>query len=112
MNPVVVIHFLAAALVIVAAVPLIRRKVGMNPWYGVRIPAAFASSESWFDLNQYGGRLLLRWGCSIAVVATVGAFLPRNEWIAYDWIALVVILGGLAIVGWRIMVYAGNRPKV
>lgn len=40
MNPVVVVHLLVAVIVLVAAVPLIRRQVKMNHWYGVRIPAA------------------------------------------------------------------------
>ncbi|HVU16104.1 MAG TPA: SdpI family protein [Candidatus Didemnitutus sp.] len=115
MNPVVIVHLIAAVLAIAAAVPLIRRKVKMNDWYGVRIPASFASEDAWFDINHYGGRLLLFWGLTIAGTATVGAFLEKKEWITYNWVALVVIVGGLAVVIAKIYGYArarkgANRP--
>ena len=109
MNPVVIVHLLSAAVAIISAVPLIRGQVKMNRWYGVRIPAAFESEERWFDLNRYGGRLLLRWGASIAATAVVGAFLEKKDWIAYNWSALVVIMGGLAIVVLKIHSHAKNR---
>jgi uncharacterized membrane protein len=98
MNPVVVIHLFAALLAMGVAVPLIQRRVKMNHWYGVRIPAAFASEEAWFDLNRYGGRLLFFWGLTIAATAAVGAFLEKKDWITYDWTSLAIIVGGLALV--------------
>lgn len=109
MNPVVVVHFLAALVTIVAAVPLIRRRVKMNHWYGVRIPAAFASEEAWYDINHHGGRLLLYWGISIAATALIGAFVGRPYWVAYNWIALGVILVGLVGVLVQVGRYARKR---
>lgn len=109
MNPVVVVHFLAAAAAIVAALPLIQRRVKMNHWYGVRIPAAFASDEAWYDINRYGGRLLLRWGLSIAATALIGTFVTPPHWIAYNWIALVVIVAGLVWVLVQIRRYVRKR---
>jgi hypothetical protein len=98
MNPVVIVHLLVAGMAVLTAVPLIARRVKMNQWYGVRISAAFVSEERWFEINHYGGRLMLVWGLVIAATAAVGAFLPRKDWAAYDWASLVVVLGGLAIV--------------
>jgi hypothetical protein len=98
MNPVVVVHLIATLIGIVASVPLIGRRVKMNRWYGIRIPAAFVSDERWFEINEYGGRLLLMWSVAIGATAIVGAFLKRKDWVAYDWAALVVVLGGLALV--------------
>jgi len=106
MNPIVVIHLLASVLVISLSVPLIRRKVKMNHWYGVRIPASFVSDEAWYDINHYGGRLLFYWGLAIAGTAGFGAFLKEQNWIIYNWTALVVILGGLALVVANIYRYA------
>ncbi len=98
MNPVVICHGLAALIAGVAAVPLILGKVKRNPWYGVRIPAAFESEERWLEINRHGGKLLLRWAIVIAATALVGAFLSRPYWVIYDWTALVIVLGGLAVV--------------
>jgi len=109
MNPVVIVHFVAALLAIAAALPLMRGAVKMNPWYGVRIPAAFESEERWFDLNRYGGRLLFLWGLCIAATALVGAQLRKNAWVAYDWAALVIVMGGLALVIALIFRHAGKK---
>lgn len=109
MNPVVIVHFLAAVVTIALSVPLIGRKVPMNRWYGVRIPAAFTSEAAWYNLNRYGGRLLLVWGLAIAATASTGAFLAREHWIAYNWTALVIIMGGLGCVVARVYWYARRQ---
>lgn len=109
MNPVVVVHLVAAVIAIGVAVPLTRRRVKMNHWYGVRIPAAFESEEAWFDINQYGGRLLMVWGLVIAATACAGAFLKRKDWIAYDWTASAIVVAGLLVVVGSIYRYARRR---
>ena len=106
MNPIAVLHLFVAIATIAAAIPLVLGKVGRNPWYGVRIPASFESDERWFEINHYGGRLLLAWGMTIAGTALIGAVLERSAWVAYDWTALVIIMGGLAWVVVRIFRYA------
>ncbi len=111
MNPVIIVHLAAALVGVVASVPLMGRRVRMNRWYGVRIPEAFASEERWFAINHYGGRLLLIWSLAIAATAAAGAFLPRREWVAYDWAALVVVLGGLALVIALIHRHARNPER-
>lgn len=93
MNPVAIVLLWAALLTIALARPLIKGRVKMNPWYGVRIPTAFTSDENWYELNRYGGRLLFRWGISIAVTAAAGALLQPKHWVAYNWASLAIILG-------------------
>lgn len=70
----------------------------MNSWYGVRIPAAFASEDAWFEINRYGGWVLFFWGLSIVATVIVGMLFPPRRWIIYNWTALAIILGGLAAV--------------
>jgi uncharacterized membrane protein len=98
MNPVAIVHLLAAVVAIAAALPLLGRRVKMNAWYGVRSPESLSSDERWFEINHYAGWLFLCWGCLIAATGTVGACLKRKDWITYDWMALIVILGGLIVV--------------
>ena len=110
MNPVVIVHLLAALVAIAVALPLIAGKVKMNAWYGVRIPAAFESEARWFEINRHGGRLLLLWGCAIAATAVVGLFLDRSAWIAYDFASLAIIAFGLVVVLVRIYRHA-REPR-
>ena len=109
MNPIPIVHLCAALIIILVSVPMIRRKVKMNDWYGIRIPASFASEAAWFDINHYGGRLLLAWSILIAATAMVGARLEKKYWLTYNWAAVVIIMGGLALVVAMIHRYARRR---
>jgi len=111
MNPIAIVHLLAAIVIIITAIPLIQRRVKMNDWYGVRIRASFVSEEAWFDINRYGGRLLLLLGISFAVTASVGAFLHKAYWITYNWAAVFIFMGGLGLVVAKILLYARKPPK-
>lgn len=111
MNPIAIIHALASLVVIGLSVPLIKRKIKRNPWYGVRIPEAFKSEERWLEINQYGGRLLLCWGVLLALTSVVGLTLVEKYWIVYSFSALGVILGGLGIVVSLIFRYAAKTRR-
>jgi hypothetical protein len=50
-----------AILITVISIPLVKRKISMNPWYGVRIPKSFESEENWYKINAYGGKRLILW---------------------------------------------------
>ena len=111
MNPIAIIHGGAALLIIGVSLPLVKRKIKRNRWYGVRIPEAFKSEERWLEINEYGGRLLLRWGIEIAVMAGIGLPLPKKYWLFYVCGSLVVILGGLGTVTTRIDRYSAKTKK-
>lgn len=67
-------------LLIGLAVPLIRRQVKMNRWYGVRIPKAYVSEANWYALNEVGGRWLA--GAGVLLTLVGGAVLlwpPTTE---------------------------------
>jgi uncharacterized membrane protein len=84
---------------IAVSLPLIQRKVKMNPWYGIRIPAAFESEQRWLEINEYGGRLLLRCGILIAIVASPEFFFSQAYWAvsAVAASAIIVLALGLTI---------------
>ena len=111
MNPIALIHLLVAVLVIALSVPLIKRKVSRNPFYGIRTPEAFKSEQRWLEINEYGGRLILRWGIVIAAVAATGLALPRPYWLMYAFGALAIILGGLGIVAALILRYSAKTKR-
>lgn len=72
--------------------PLIRRKVGMNRFYGVRIPQAFVSDARWYEINEYGGRLLARWSWPITFAGIIGFLVPTRLFSVYLCIALPILL--------------------
>ena len=111
MNPFAILHGGAALLAIGLSLPLMKRKIKRNQWYGVRSPEAFKSEARWLEINQYGGRLLLRWGIVIAVMAGIGLPLAKKYWPDYLCGSLVVILGGLGMVLTRIERYSAKRKK-
>ena len=51
---------------IVSGLPLARRRVRPNRWYGLRIPATFADEHVWYEANAACGRDLVLLGCSAA----------------------------------------------
>jgi hypothetical protein len=91
-------HLLAGLLIVAVSWPLIRRKIGMNRWYGIRLKAAFESEEKWYQLNEYGGRLFLRWGILVMLVGLTGLVLPPRLEFVYIWASLAVIIGSLVVV--------------
>jgi hypothetical protein len=59
---------------VVLAIPLILGRVRRNPWYGIRISAAFESDEAWCRINRHGGRSLLYYGIALAAIGLFNSF--------------------------------------
>ena len=91
MKPIAITHLLVGLTTVAVAVPLARRKIKMNRWYGIRIPAAFESEQRWYEINEYGGRLLLRGGVLIILAAVPEFFLGRIYWAAGALAAAAII---------------------
>ncbi|MGE0640802.1 MAG: SdpI family protein [Thermoanaerobaculia bacterium] len=47
------------------SVPLILKRVSMNPLYGIRIAKAYESESNWYAINSYGGRVLALVGAAV-----------------------------------------------
>ena len=60
--PPVVLHCGLGLLFAALALPLALRRVPMNRGYGVRVRKAFVSDRNWYDINAYGGKLVLAYG--------------------------------------------------
>lgn len=54
------VNVLFGLLFMAMGLPLARRKISMNVWYGVRIPKVMLSEALWYDINVFGGRQLIR----------------------------------------------------
>lgn len=88
-------HFGIGVALVVLSIPLVARKVPMNAVYGVRTRKAFASERNWYEINAYGGKLLLFYGlllCIFSLVAQGMAPPPSSPWSA------LLIAGPLVLI--------------
>jgi len=88
-----------SALVILLAIPLARRRIPPNRWYGFRVAATFADREVWFETNAQAGRDLIALGVLLTLVALVLPLLtpvisPQLQLLLY---ALVLVAGSVVI---------------
>lgn len=94
----------------VLSIPLVLRKVPRNGVYGVRIPKAFESDGNWYEINAYGGRLLLGYGLFLVAFGLLGrpyAPSPRSIWtVPFIVGSLLLLIPILA----RIVSYARRLP--
>lgn len=84
------------------ALPLMRRRVPPNVFYGLRVPATFRDRSVWYDANAASGRDLLVFGVTLVAAAFVAPALGAHDLIlALVWVGLA--LGGTLFVaglGW------------
>ena len=96
-------------IIILLAIPLVRRSVKPNQLYGVRFKASYASEEAWYDINQYGGQRLILWSIPLVAIGIATLFLPLGSNI---WAILLIACAPLIVIipaveSWR---YAKSYP--
>ncbi len=77
------------------SVPLIRRRVPPNGWYGFRVPKTLNSPNIWYPVNEYSGRQMYRTGLLLVVVAFALSVVPGMQIGTYVGINSVVMIGDL-----------------
>ncbi|MFH1074862.1 MAG: SdpI family protein [Candidatus Firestonebacteria bacterium] len=70
------VNIFVGFLIIILCIPLVKRKIKMNRWYGMRIPKSFKSEENWYKINEYGGRIFIYWSIPIVLIGIISLFLP------------------------------------
>lgn len=66
----------AAVAYILVGIPLLKRKVPMNRWYGARFKKSFESEENWYRINAYSAKQLILWSIPMLLLGVVTLFLP------------------------------------
>lgn len=81
---------------ILISIPMLKRKIPMNRWYGARFKKSFESEENWYRINAYSAKQLITWSIPILIIGIVTLFLPLegNMWLfnAIASSALLVIV--------------------
>lgn len=97
--------FLGTGLLITGlGIPLWRRRIGPNTFYGVRVAATFKDEWVWYEANARGGRDLVITGAIVALASIVIAAWPgpvTDMQIAVITGITVLTTLAVAIRGWR-----------
>ena len=90
------LYLCGGTLLALLGIPLIRRKVPPNPWYGFRVPRTLSDAAVWYPANRYAGGWMLVTGLGWVAAATVGYLLPVG-FVSYALACAGVLLVILAI---------------
>lgn len=105
MELLLVFYVGAGLLLIALAVPLIRRKVPPNAWYGFRVPQTWSDPEIWYAANAHAGKYLLAVGVITVLAAIVLYLVPGISLDAYALACAGIILAALTVCAIRCFRY-------
>jgi hypothetical protein len=106
MATILILYVVIGLLMVVLAVPLIKRKVKPNWLYGFRVPQTLSDPEVWYAVNAHFGRRLLVTGMATTLAALLLYRLPGLDVDSYAWALLAVffLFFGVGVVqSWRYM---------
>lgn len=73
------LNITCGVLLILASIPLAMKKIPMNRFFGFRLPKALVSPESWYAVNHYGGRQMIRWSLFLIVIGFLYFTFPMDS---------------------------------
>ena len=97
---------------IAAGVPLMRRIVPPNRWYGVRLRSTLADERLWYAVNERSGRDMIVVGFTV-VVAAFGVPVALPHWspeLCVLVVAIVLVVGLVAVTARAVRLIAHLRP--
>jgi hypothetical protein len=106
------ILFTGSGLLLAAlGVPLILRKIGPNPWYGLRVKKTLADPAVWYPVNAYAAKRLLVVGLGISISAALLFFVPGIDLLAYALACAGIGLGGFLVALLQSFLYLRSFPS-
>jgi hypothetical protein len=96
--------------IFLVSLPLACRKAPINPFYGIRIPAAFESNERWYEINAYGGRQMAWWSWLPIVAGATGLFLSPDRLPVFVLLATPLTLVGIAVPLIKVLRWSRRSP--
>ncbi len=89
-------NILAGLLIIAVCVPLLKGKIKMNRWYGIRLKKSFESEENWYKINRYGAQRMILWSLVIVAVGIAELFIRPDVkgtfWYVISGLPLMLII--------------------
>lgn len=76
----VLTNIAVALLLIGLNIPLLKGKIKMNHFYGMRIGKSFESDEMWYKINKFGAKQFIIWSIPLLIAGIASFFLdPFSE---------------------------------
>ena len=94
-------------LTIILCVPLVLGKVPPNPWYGVRLPAAYRNNKNWYRINRVGGWITILWGVAM-ILYGVALFLFAQQLAIPPLISIIAIVPMATVLAVVLAIYASR----
>jgi len=88
-----ILFFITGLLFSGLAIPLMRRKVKMNSWYGIRVPDAMQNENIWYEVNAIMGRYLFAFGLLTSIISLQFILHPLE----YEYQMVYFLLGVLML---------------
>jgi hypothetical protein len=81
-------------LVGILSIPLLLGWIPRNRFYGVRVPAAFASEENWYAINSFGAKRLLLFAAAPVLMGLLCRARPDLPW----WFPIACLFATLGLL--------------
>ena len=91
-----VMQFIPGLLMIGLSVPLIRRMVAPNYWYGFRVRGTLEDPALWYEANAYSGKCFLSAGIAVIVGSVALYEVSALDGPTYAVACAVLSLGAVA----------------
>ncbi len=115
METIRILYVILGLLMVVLAVPLIKRKVKPNWFYGFRVSQTLRDPETWYEVNAHFGRRLLATGVATTLTALLLYHAPSLDVDSYAWALLAVfaLFFGVGLAqSWRYMKTLGDNTPL
>jgi SdpI/YfhL protein family len=97
MVPIPYVHAGMGLGCVLFSLPLILKKVPMNPAYGIRMRKAFVSPQNWYALNAFGGKVFLGAGLLLFLFGCLSREMAPPPTSAWAPVFLVAPLAAAAL---------------
>ena len=89
-----------ALLIGILSIPLIFRRVPMNPFYGIRFPESYKSDKSWYAINEFGGKALFLASLPILISGLWACFANPRNYLIIGSAIMVISLTAASVVSY------------
>ena len=99
MNSIFLIYLAVGIICIAISIPLIKRKIKINNWYGVRLPQTMKNEEIWYEVNEKSGKHLFAFGTIIiffSILFYIGNFF--SSIVSFVIMTVLILVGTIIIV--------------